>query len=146
MSKKLLFIILGAVVILGGGGVGAFFLMSGGEEKKPAEEAEQTKPAGLVEMETFMVNIRDKNRERFAKLDVRLTVVPAGMAGRINEDILLQAKMRDRILSLLTTKNYEVLSTSVGKEGFRREIKTALTPLVEDGEIQEVLFTNFVIQ
>ena len=88
----------------------------------------------------------DAEGERFAKLQLRLTVVPFDQAAKIEEDPLVQAKMRDRILTLLTGKSYEELSTPVGKEGFRREIKTVLSPLLEKGEIQEVLFQDFVVQ
>ena len=144
MSKKLL-IIAGAVVLLGAGGGGAYFMMSGSEPAAEAAEVDYGSPA-LVAMEPFMVNINDPGGERYAKVSLQLSVAPSSLAGEITEDPLTLAKMRDRVLTLLTSKSYDELKTPIGKEGFRREIKLSLAPLVEEGEIQDVLFQDFVVQ
>ena len=147
MSKKLLIIVLGAVVVLGGGATAAFFLTRPPAEEQQVEaEPEIEGPAGLVDMETFLVNINDPEGERYAKLQLGLSVVPAKQAATISEDLLVQAKMRDRVLTLLTAQTFEELSTPLGKEALRREIKARLDPLIEEGEVQEVLFQDFVVQ
>ena len=145
MNKKMLIIII-LLVVLAGGGAGAFFMMKNGDDDPEATAKKFKGPPGLVTMETFLVNISDEEGERFARLQLRLTVVPFSTAQKIDGDELLQAKMRDRILTLLTGKNYEDLATPIGKEGFRREIKTVLDPIIDDGEIEEVLFQDFVVQ
>ena len=144
MNKKMLIIILAVVVV--GGGAGAFFMMKGGEEEGTDTAKKFKGPPGLVTMETFLVNIADGGGERFARLQLRLTVLPFSKAQDIDGDELLKATMRDRILTLLAGKTYDDLASPIGKEGFRREIKTVLNPIIEDGEIEEVLFQDFVVQ
>jgi chemotaxis protein MotB len=129
-----------------GGGAGAFFMLKGGGEEGDGTVKKFKGPPGLVNMETFLVNISDGGGERFARLQLRLTVVPFGTAQKIDGDEMMQAKMRDRILTLLTGKTYDDLASPIGKEGFRREIKTVLDPIIEDGQIEEVLFQDFVVQ
>lgn len=140
----IVFVVVGLLV--GGGGAAGYFMMTASPAGAEPETVEHTGPAGLVSMETFLVNISQGADERFAKLQLRLTVVPDSLATKMTEDPLIQAKMRDRVLTLLASKSYEEVSTPIGKESFRREIKTVLEPLVEDGEIREVLFQEFVVQ
>ncbi len=145
MSKKLIIIVIAVVVLLGGGGAAAFFMLRPTAE--PGEQAEQSKePPGIVAMETFLANINVPEGDRFAKLTLQLTVTPGSLAPKVTEDEILQAQMRDRVLTLLTSKTLDELIGPVGKEGLRREIRAHLNPLIEDGEIQEVLFSDFVVQ
>jgi flagellar FliL protein len=148
MSKKLLIIIVAAVVVLVGGGAASYLLFLRPTPAQAAEEpAEETVgPAGLVTMETFLVNINDPGGERYAKVQIQLSVVPQSVAGALAGDELLKAKMRDRVLTLLAAKSFQELGSPIGKEGFRREVKARLDPLIEDGEIQEVLFQEFLVQ
>lgn len=150
MSKKLLLIFIAAVVVLAGAGAGGYFVFfrSTPEEvagEQPAE-ADTSRAAGLVPLETFLVNINDPDGERYAKVQLQLTVVPDSVVSDIAEDTLLMAQMRDRVLTLLSAKSFEELSSPIGKEGVRREIKARLDPLLPEGEIQEVLFQDFLVQ
>ncbi len=145
MSKKLLILIVAGVLVLGGGGFFAMKLLGGGDARAAAA-AEEEPPAGLLPMETFLANVADRSGERFARLELKLAVVPKEKVGEIENDPLLMARMRDRVLTLLTSKTFEELSDPMGKEGFRSEIRMRLSPLVEDGEIKEVLFSEFVVQ
>jgi flagellar FliL protein len=129
MSKKLLIISVGAVALVGAG-AGAFFMLKprpaaaaaahGGAEAE-AEAGEH--PAAIVTLETFLVNLSSAQGDRFAKVDLQLTVTPAELAHEMEEDVLLTAKLRDRVLTLLTSKAAEDLLTPLGKEGLRRELK-----------------------
>lgn len=147
MNKKLLLIIIVAVVLLGGGGAAAYFIL-GGEEEGQAEEvkAETQDPPGLVPMKKFIVNLNDRGSDRFVKLEVKLTMIPATMAEKISEDELMIARLRDRILTVVGGKTYDDLSNPMGKETLRRELKVRLADLVTEGEIQDVLFSEFVVQ
>lgn len=75
-----------------------------------------------------------------------LTIQPAETAKNVMKDELLLARMRDRVLTLLTSKQYHELISAIGKEGLRREVKAHLSPLLEEGTIEDVLFEEFVIQ
>lgn len=147
MNLKMILMVVGALLV-GAGGSAAFFIMTKEEPQVVVEPApiSTNDPPGIVELEEFMVNINDPSGSRFAKLNMRLTVQPAREASSLTEDELLQARMRDRVLTLLSSKSVADLLGPVGKEGLRHEIKAQLDPLIEDGEIEDVLFQDFMVQ
>ena len=115
-----------------------------GEDEEGGKEAAET--VGILEMETFLTNINDSSGERYAKLQVKLAVTPQEKVAEVTADPLLMARLRDQVLTLLTSKTYQDLSDPAGKEEFRSEIQQRLSPLVEGGEVKEVLFAEFVVQ
>jgi flagellar FliL protein len=143
MNKKVI-IIVAAALVLGAGGTAALLTLLPSDGDTAA--APPPEPPGIVDMETFLVNINAPQGDRFAKLSVRLTVLPGTLAESLSEDPVLKARMRDRVLTLVTSKTLAELIGPVGKEGLRREIKAHLDPLLDEGEIQEVLFSEFVVQ
>jgi flagellar FliL protein len=148
-SKKLLWIIIAVVVIVGAGGGTAAFMMMGGGEAEAAEEAVEEPVdvvAGLVPMDTFLVNLNDPTGERYMKLTLRLTVSPEEVADEIKNQELMLAKMRDRILTILMAKTFQEMSSPLGKESLRREIQVQLDPLIADGQVEDILFSEFVVQ
>lgn len=150
-SKKMLFILIGVVVLAVGGGAG-FYLAPGGDAaaESPAEgteaEAASDEPVGLVALDTFLVNLSDREQDRYMKLTLRLTVSPEAEADRITDDELIQARMRDRVLTVLTAKSYSELTNPLGKESLRQEILGQISPLLEPARTQDVLFSEFVVQ
>jgi len=144
-KKKLMIIIAAAVVVLAGGGGAAYYFLAA-DSAQAAAEAPAKPSIGLIEMETFLTNINDPRSKHHARLQLRVAVSPAETAEKIKTDPLLMARMRDHVLTLLTSKTFDELSQSDGKEAFRKEIAERLAPLVESGKVQEVLFSDFVVQ
>ena len=133
-----------AVVLVGGGAAGFFLLHHKGNEGK--ENAEKKEPAGLIALDAFTVNLNDASGERYMKVTLRLTVAPAELAKKAEEDPLLMARLRDRILTLLTSKSAQDVNSPLGKESMRREIQARLNPLFEGGKVEDVLFSDLVVQ
>ena len=142
--KKLLIIGLPVLLLLGGGGAAAWVLL--GEEDAAEPAVQEEAPAGLIKMDTFIVNLDDPTGDRFVKLALSLTVAPQERAAETAADELTTARMRDRVLTLLSAKSHEELATPLGKESLRREIQDRLAPLLEGDEIRDVLFSEFVVQ
>lgn len=143
MNKKTLIIVAAAVVVLAGGGGAAYYFMSA----EPAEAAVEPKPSvGLIEMETFLTNINDPRGKHHARLQLKVAISPESAAEAVKSEPLLMARMRDQVLTLLTSKTFDELSQSDGKESFRKEIAGRLAPLVDSGKVEEVLFSDFVVQ
>ena len=115
-----------------------------GDDGEEGAEAEET--VGILEMETFLTNINDSSGERYAKLQVKLAVTPEEKVAEVSADPVLMARLRDQVLTLLTSKTFQDLSDPAGKEEFRNEIQQRLSPLVKGGEVKEVLFAEFVVQ
>jgi flagellar FliL protein len=146
MSKKKMLLI-GSIagVVLAGGGA-AFLLLRPAAPAEGAKKVAHADPPAILGLDTFLVNISDPRGDRFARVTLQLTVAPSALAEHAKEDPVLMARMRDRILTLLTAKTAEELNGAMGKEALRREIKAQLDPLLEHGAIEDVLFAEFVVQ
>jgi flagellar basal body-associated protein FliL len=55
-------------------------------------------------------------------------------------------QLRSAILDLLTVQTSDLLTTPDGKAALKKSITERLSPLVEGAEVQDVLFSDFVIQ
>jgi flagellar FliL protein len=115
-------------------------------EAEPAAAAEQTSQPGVLELESFLTNINDPSGERYCKLTIKLAIVPSDKVDGIKEDPLLLARVRDQVLTMLSGKTLHELSDPKGKEAFREDVRTGLAALLEGVEIQQVLFSEFVVQ
>lgn len=145
-SKKKLFIIIGIVfVLLGGGGAAAWFLTQGGGHDKKEEHAEPAKPPVFLPLETFTVNLQ--GGEQYLQTDITLQVADEAEVETLK---LHMPRVRSRLLSLLSSKSAESLSTEADKKKLVQEIlaqvKQPLDPKGKPQKIDDVLFTTFVIQ
>ena len=105
-----------------------------------------TDAAGLLDLESFLTNISDVSGDRYCKLTVKLVVTPRDTVSEINDDPLLKARIHDEVLKLLTAKSFEELKDPTGREAFREEMRVKLAALLPKGEVQQVLFAEFIVQ
>jgi flagellar basal body-associated protein FliL len=139
MKNKKLLIGLAAVLLIGGA-TGAYFLLFG---SNAADEDAPPEPAALVELAPFLTNIADQHK---ARIEVALAVAPLGLSEVIAADPLLAARLRDKILTTLAARTYEELNSPAGKEEFRKMIRASAQEIITQGEVQEALFVDFVVQ
>ncbi len=153
-SKKMMFIIIGlvALVLLGGGGAAAVMLM-GGETPTPDSAAEQADaveaPADqsyLVNLDSFVCNLADPKGDRFMKATLRVVVSEESLTERIRTDDLFRTRLRDKALSVLSSKRFQDVNNPLGKESLRRELVREFDQIFPPGTVKEVLFVEFVIQ
>lgn len=157
-SKKKMIIIGGlvGVLVLGGGGAAALLLLgkggdehAEGEHAAAAQEAAAPREAIYVNLEPpFVVNFQDaKGRTKFLKADIN--VVTRDLA---TSDALTKHKpaIRNGLVMLLSRQIYEDLVPHEGKEKLRTEVltevRTALTKELPTAEVEDILFTSFVMQ
>ena len=146
-SKKLIILIVLALVVLGGGGAAWFFMQppaAAGAAHKPAAKVG---PPEYVALEQFVVNLQPENGEQYLQVAFTLQV-PTQKDG---EDIKANmAKVRSRVLLLLSGKKASEISSVEGKRQLVKEIIASLNqPFVDKGEpqqVSDVLFTAFIIQ
>ncbi|HHN75167.1 MAG TPA: hypothetical protein ENK10_08075 [Acidobacteria bacterium] len=152
-SKMGLIIIIAvaALVVLGGGGAAMMFMMGGGET--PAQEAEKSTEAAaseeqyyLVTLDTFVVNLADPKGDRFMKATLRVVVNDPSLGERIRTDDLFRARLRDKTLSILSSKQFKDVNSPVGKESLRRELTREYSQIFPPGSVKEVLFVELIIQ
>ncbi len=154
-GAKWLALVAGAL-LLAGGGVVAFQRKAATD--KPA--GVETKPVpldpGVVEFEPFILNLADPVEDRYFRLDLRLVLDQRVIAERAASG-LSQARLRDRILSILSKKRAGEMTTVEGRENLRAELLAASEallaqpPLHAEGDpaparVIDVYFMEFLVQ
>ncbi|NHZ44519.1 flagellar basal body-associated protein FliL [Massilia aquatica] len=158
-SKKMAMIgAIVAVLVLGGGGAGWFLMHGdkGGEEaeesakpaKKKKKAAKAHAPPVFAPLEVFTVNLQpDAEQEHMLQVSITLE-----MAGQEQADLVKNnmPKVRSRVLLLLSAKKASELTTVEGKTKLAEEVMEAIKkPFAEheeSQEVNEVMFTQFIIQ
>lgn len=148
-SKMLLIIIAVLVVLLIGGGVAVFLLLSGDDEAATEEASEPTKqPAIYYDLKPpFVVNYQWKNRQRYVQLSISIVTRKEAVVGAVQKHMPL---VRNNVVMILSSQDFEVMRTPEGKDALRQavleEIQSILTDETGDAGVEQVLFTNFVMQ
>ncbi|MDE2594782.1 MAG: flagellar basal body-associated FliL family protein [Burkholderiales bacterium] len=139
--KKLIIIVVAAlVVLLLGGGGAAYFIMKkkaadaaaaeGGEGDSPAQEVKKPEkpahdskhPPTFVPLDPFVVNLADKDTERYAQIGISLQVEDAHLADEMKA---YMPAIKDSIILILSHKSSEELLTLEGKQKMAGEIQRA---------------------
>ena len=145
MNKKMLLLVLLALLVVGGGGAGVFFMSGGdsdGKGKSPDAYAAAESKA-IIDLEPFVVNLADPDQLRYLKVAIKLQL------DRPQEETDFTIKLpaiRDALLVLLTSKESRSLRTVDGKMLVRHEIGGRVNAIMKKGKIQQVYFTEFIIQ
>ncbi|MES2017403.1 MAG: flagellar basal body-associated protein FliL [Pseudomonadota bacterium] len=146
-SKKMLIIIIAAVVLLGGGGGAAWYFLMGAKPDGEHKKVEKHEKPEFVVIEPFTVNLQPENGEQYLQIQFTLQVANLEQAELIKTNM---ARVRSRVLLLLSAKKASELTSVEGKGLLSKEIIAAVrNPFVEHGSAQEVtdvLFTSFIIQ
>lgn len=147
-----LIIAVAAVFLLIGGGV---FAWKGGlltkftSKGKEAVTAKNSPDSGKLDigpifsMDTFIVNLVDPHGKRYLKLKLVLELS--------NEPLRMEVEKRmpqfkDTILTLLSSKTYDDVSTLEGKLQLRAELTSMLNQYLKTGAIKSIYFTEFIVQ
>jgi flagellar FliL protein len=163
-SNMMLIIIAGfLVVLLVIGGILAFILSSDEEQQQQNnsvqnesnsnnENGQPTKTyrrkssltvGPMMEMDTFIVNLLSENGRRYLKVKVNLELEDEELQEEIGTKIPV---LRDVIIRIASSKTLAEISTEKGKENFKDQIVSEVNENLKDGKINNVFFTDFVIQ
>jgi flagellar FliL protein len=188
-GKKMVIIIAAVAVLLLGGGGGVLMVMKKNSDKAKAEAAAQDAeengedapeeeehksdkpkaPPTFLPLEQFVVNLADRENDRFAQVAVTLQIDDAKVAEQLKSYL---PAVRGNILSALTRKTSAELLSQEGKDKLKAEImREAVRPLgieiePEEAEdesdspkakkkkkkkkvhnpVEDVHFSNFIIQ
>jgi flagellar FliL protein len=152
-GKLMFIVIMGAVIVVAlGAGIGAGMMLGGGGSVEAAQAAQggaaSEKPEAeyVLSFDTFIVNLADQDKDRFVKATLRAVVTDSETQGMLSGDPLLKARVRDRILSILSSRSFSEISSPLGKESLRREIVVELNHVLPQECVKEVLFAEFIVQ
>ena len=112
------------------------------ETKKPVD----TTPPTFLPLDPFVVNLADKDSDRYAQIGVTLEVHDAAVADRLRA---YMPAIRNGILLVLAQKGSPELLSAEGKRALATEImREAVRPLGDtDGTpVRAVHFSSFIIQ
>ena len=113
-----------------------------------ATDAASTNAAkSLVHLESFVVNLADSDQAAFLKVGIDLGI---GQVGKkepaIDKGSLVLSKIRDVILSVLTTWQSADLLAPDGKTKLKQRLLEALREQIPDLPVKEIYFTEFLVQ
>ena len=92
----------------------------------------------------FTTNLANNDRAgKFVRVEVRLEMSDTDMADELKEKNI---RLRDAVIEEMSLKRFSELSTEKGKLTLKANIKERLNGIVEEGKIEEVYFTQFIVQ
>lgn len=156
--KFLLIISLLVLLLLMAVGAGAYYLgtTSSTETKDHTDEPEEEKKKSsgfsfgsdnylgpLVELEDFVVNITDDEQTRYLK--VAMTMETADKKTKNEVDNRLP-QLRDAIIFQISGKTHDELRDLQGKKQLQAELIKSLNEVLNEGRIERLFFTEFVVQ
>lgn len=153
-KKMMIIIIIAAVVVLALGGGGAWFFMHGKSDEAPGKSGAKHKeaskgPPNYVAIDPFTVNLQpgESGADQYLQLAFTLEVPSLEDVENIKNN---NAKVRSRLLLLLSGKHAADINTPDGKKQLASEILAQVKEPFEDKgtpqEVTDVLFTSFIIQ
>lgn len=97
----------------------------------------------LYPLDTFTVNLKSDSGRRYLKVTMDLELSSQDLTAELDNKT---AVIRDRIIRILTSKTLEEVTSRKGKDKLTQQIKDTLNSMLDQGQIQGVYFTEFVIQ
>ena len=119
---------------------------AGKDTKEIVDMAEILGRSAVVPLEPFVVNLADSDTARYLRVKISLMVDDKSKLKEIEENQALQLKVRDVILQTLTRKTSQDLISDDGKKKLRKEIQDEVGPFFKEPKLNDVMFTEFVIQ
>lgn len=160
-SKKIFLLTLGIILLFSSAAGAVFFLaphlipssikfweMKAEEEVKKEEGAKGKEPKRLAKghiytMDSLLVNLSDTDKLRYLKIRINLESQEA----KLNEEYEKRLpQLRDSILTVLSSKTQKEIADSEGKRRLKEEITDRANQILTKFKIQNVYFTEFVIQ
>jgi flagellar FliL protein len=150
-SKKKLIIIIVLVAILAVGlSVGVtLFLLTGSDEKSEEAVPEEVikTPASYLEIKPpFLVTFSVEGRQRYMQISLSVSSRDASVFTGLEYHMPL---IRSRLLSTYGGMNFDVIKTEAGKVELQTKTVEVINSVLESegkGQIENVYFTNFVLQ
>ena len=110
-----------------------------GEDQVPLESLEGT----LTPLPVFLVNLADPLGRRYLKLGLEVEVRDPDAQAALTK---YEAKIKDTLLLLLSSKSYDSLSTMQAKMELKQEVADRLNQILGKGSVLRVYITEMVIQ
>lgn len=163
-SMMLVIIIIVLILVILLGGIAAILMMGGDDETSMQQQTPQsmersnnsnqqsshsnsnapiTEVGPMFPLDAFTVNLLSESGRRYLKVEMNLELSGEELGAELENKT---AVVRDIIIRLLSSKSLEEISTAKGKEKLKEQIVDQLNMRLRDGHINNVYFTEFVVQ
>jgi flagellar FliL protein len=155
-KKKMTIMLIGGLLVLALGGGAGWYMLQGGEaeasqdaapDKKKKKKEKSDVKAEYVPVEAFTVNLQPETGDQYLQIQFTLQVEGPEQVTLVKDNM---AKVRSRVLLLLSGKKASEINTVAGKQQLAAEIKAVVQQPFDEGgdeqDIADVLFTSFIIQ
>ncbi len=136
--RRRMFLIVPVLLLVG---IGIWFWRSRSGETLPQEGESRIK--ATLHLETFVLNLADTDQKSYLRVGIDLGLSQEGKRG---EDLATVAQVRDSILAVLAQARVDELLTPDGKTKLKASLLRALQERVPQLGVEEVYFTEFLIQ
>jgi len=140
-KKSPLMLIIIIVVVLAAFGAGGYFFLSKGSLKSP--DAEKTTNITYYPLKSFVTNLAGDQGTRYLKVTMQFGISDPSLSEELKAN---SVAIRDAIIAILSSKMYDDIASEDGKQLLKEQIKHAVNRILKKGKIDEVFFTEFVIQ
>lgn len=97
---------------------------------------------GTLHLETFVINLADREQRSYLRVGIDL-----GLAREIGKkENAPVGEVRDTVLGVLALAKVDELLTAAGKAKLKQDLLGALQERISGLEVQDVYFTEFLIQ
>jgi flagellar basal body-associated protein FliL len=137
------------LLLLVGGGVAAWLMLDEGQSAQASKTGKPgSVPKYLVHLEGFTVNLTDPEETHFLRvtMDLGIDRLPEGVEKVKESSALPVGRIRDAILSVLTTCKADALLTADGKKALKKNLVESLNRAAPELSVREVYFTEFLVQ
>ncbi|MCJ8167943.1 flagellar basal body-associated FliL family protein [Atopomonas sediminilitoris] len=152
-NKKLIIMMLVGFIVVGAASAGGVYFFLGGQSEPAAEEAaepaEPVKLPALYEPLTpaFVVNYNHEGRNHYMQVHISLM---ARDQAKLDELKVHMPVLKNELVMLFSSQNFAELQKPEGKTQLRdlatAKVKEIAQREVGDEVVEQVLFTNFVLQ
>jgi flagellar FliL protein len=114
----------------------------GAGAKRVAEKV-YTTVGPMHELKRFTVNLLTDSGRKYLRTTLTLELDSPDLVGELGQK---DYAIRDVVINILTSKTFEEISTTKGKDRLKDELVETLNQSLVDGQIKNVFFTEFVVQ
>lgn len=150
-TKGLLSLLLGlsVLILLLVALMAAGMFMGWGAKTQSVKEAkvieQKPEPGKVYDLGEFIVNLADEEASRYIRTQIELEYSKVNL--ELDKEIKeREPQFKDLVNTLLNDRKAGELSTSEGKERFRREFQLKINQSLKYGAITNVFLTKFAIQ
>ena len=113
------------------------------EKGKEGKEGAGKEESLIIPLDTLIVNLSGSNGRRYLKVKINLDAKDGDVKKLIEAKSI---QIKDRLISILSSKTLEDIEGLEAQENLRKEVKDAVDVVLKAEGVLQVYFTEFVVQ